>query len=310
MERWICVDNVTKILEGKKIIKNLSLNIRQNEIFGIVGPSGSGKTTFLKTLIGFYKIDAGRIFIRDKEISRNLNIIRRIFGFTTQENCFYGELNLLENIEYFGKMFGIKSDVIKQRSEILLKMVGLWDSKDKLASNISGGMKRRLDLVISLIHDPKILILDELTAGLDPLLRREILDIIRAINESGVTIIMSSHMLDEIEDLCDNIVFIKDGSLVLHASPKDIKKKLYNYEQVEIVSYPGNYQKFLKELSRMEHNVLRYTIVKKKLVLYTKKAPLSLLHIMDSLNNTGESLIDIEVKKPKLEEAFHSLYKK
>ena len=226
----ISFQNVYKKIEGNLILKNITLDIFPHEIFGLIGASGAGKTTLLRCLIGFYKINSGNILYQEKNISKNQHLIRKIFGFGSQDNCFYEKLSLKENIKYFGRLYGLPDKEIEERAEHLLELVELSDVKHTLAKNLSGGMKRRLDLACSLVNSPQILILDEPTAGLDPTLRKHMWDLIVKINQAGTTVIVSSHLLSEIGHFCTRIGIINHGEL-LKVGPPDVLKEMYSRDE-------------------------------------------------------------------------------
>jgi len=182
------IKKVTKIFGRNTVLNDVDLNIPQNKIFGIIGESGSGKTTLLKSIIGFVKPDSGIITFEGREVSRSMETIRERFGFASQENCFYPKLNVRENLEFFGTLYGLSSKLIDSNIKKLLKFVELEDAEKTLAENLSSGMQRRLDIACSLINNPKVLIMDEPTQDLDPVLRKEIVNLIRKINENGTKV--------------------------------------------------------------------------------------------------------------------------
>src|SRR3989344_6354616 len=192
----IKIDSVSKSFKDKKILENISINIMEGEIFGIIGVSGAGKTTLLEVMSGFQKPDSGNVFFRSDEVLLNkesitnyksvlkdLKAIKRMYGFATQEPSFYEELTINENLDYFGSLYDIKSATLKGNMNTAINLVCLAEAKDRLAKNLSGGMQKRLDIACSLVHSPKILILDEPTADLDPLLRNHIWRLVRKINK-------------------------------------------------------------------------------------------------------------------------------
>ncbi len=213
-----CIEfnNISKSFGQVPVLRTLNLKIQEQDFIGLIGKSGEGKTTLLRTLIGFYKPDNGQIIFKGKEITNKTKILRNIVGFCTQENSFYPELTLEENLYLFGRMYDIKRKILAQRIERLLKLVDLHEKKKKLAGEMSGGMKRRLDFAIALIHDPEIIILDEPTTGLDPIMRQNIWNLIEQINKQGKTIIVCSHLLDFIEDKCKKIAVLKKGDIELY----------------------------------------------------------------------------------------------
>jgi ABC-2 type transport system ATP-binding protein len=299
--------SVNKGFDGKKILDGVTLSINRGELFGIIGTSGAGKTTLLKLLIGYYAPDSGKILYNGKDITHDSIRLRRIFGFATQDNCFYEELNVMDNMRYFGKMYGLSGKKIMEKSEYLLKLVGLWNSRTKKAANLSGGMQRRLDLAISIIHEPDILILDEPTSGLDIIIRKKMWALIQQINLMGVTIIMSSHMLDEMEYLCTDIAMIKDGKILMKGSPNQLEMFYSKNEEVHLESYPGNYKKIISALNHFGVQTYYPRAEGRKLIFYTQSAYNVMKHVMPVLESLNETLIGIKIDKPSLDEVFEAV---
>ncbi len=213
-----------------KVIKNLDLKIYDNEIFGFIGTSGAGKTTLLRVLMGFYKVDSGKVIYKGHNITKKPHIIRNIVGFCTQENSFYPELTIRENLQYFGRLYCLNPKKLTKQVKYLLNLVDLERHQNTLSGRISGGMKRRLDFAITLIHDPEILILDEPTTGLDPIIRDNIWNLITKINKSGKTIIVTSHLLDFIEKHCNRIGILNFGRMIKVNTPNKLSS-LYPKEK-------------------------------------------------------------------------------
>ncbi len=229
-EPLIMFDHISKTFGEKKVIKDLSLSIHPREIFGIVGKSGAGKSTLIKMLIGFYRVDSGKILFHNKDITKNPRLIKQVVGFCTQDNSFYPELTVEENLFYYGRLYGLSSSEITKRSSELLDQMGIFSSKDALASSLSGGMKRRLDFSIALIHHPHLLILDEPTTGLDPITEKRIWDLISDLASRGISILVISHMLDFVEKYCNTIGFLAAGQIVAIGTPSHFRKK-YSHKE-------------------------------------------------------------------------------
>lgn len=298
--------NVHKNFGDRTVIKDVSFDIKQGEIFGLIGVSGAGKTTLLRCLIGFFKVDSGKILYDNMDISKNLGVIRKIFGFATQDNCFYQELTVRENMKYFGKMYKLSAEKIKSNTEKLLKLVHIWDSRDMIAKDLSGGMQRRLDLAISLIHNPKILILDEPTTGLDPMLRKYMWNLIKKINGLGITVIISSHLINEMEHLCTDVAIVKDGCIIVKGSPDQLKDLYSKNEEIHLETYPGRYEYIVKALRHQGINISYVRHEEHKVVLYVPKAEKTLHHILHILEYINEKLLDVDVNKPTLGEVFEA----
>ncbi|MBI5390504.1 ABC transporter ATP-binding protein [Candidatus Woesearchaeota archaeon] len=302
----ILFEHVTKKLGNKDILKDISFQIFPGETFGIIGPSGSGKTTLLRTLIGFYGADKGKIYYQQRDITTNLKMIRQLFGFASQENCFYDELSCVQNLKYFGTLYGLTDEVIKSNSHDLLSLVGLLDMSDELARNLSGGMKRRLDVACALMHNPKVLIMDEPTVGLDPVLRKSMWHVIKAIAQHGTTIILTSHLMDEIEHLCNGVAMISAGRLLAVGSPNRLKEMYSSNEEIQLESFPGRYNALLQQLYEQKMPISFFVNRGSRLVIYTKQAETVLHAILHLLEKSGEKLLDVDVNKPNLDEVFEA----
>jgi len=320
----ICLklNNVTKQF-GKKIVLNkVNLDIQTGEIFGIIGLSGSGKTTLLNTAIGFISPEGGDVLFKlehlleykDDTISyrsvfQNSDDVKRTFGFAAQTPSFYSKLNCLENLEYFGSLYNMSRDVRKTNSEILLQLMGLYDSRYLAAGKLSGGMQKRLDIACALIHDPKVLILDEPTADLDPILRKQMWYLINQINEKGTTIVLSSHFLDELELLCDRVGILHVGKIIKSGTPDEIKNYYSKEEEIKLETSPGKYNKIINALKKdtKELVIKKMAIQDNKLIIYTQQAEKSLHQVLHLLENLDEILIDVVVEKPTLQEVLERL---
>jgi ABC-2 type transport system ATP-binding protein len=206
---FIVFRNIFKSFGSKNVLKNLNLSVHKGEVYGLIGPSGCGKSTLMKLLLGIYAPDKGDIIIDGKSLSKNLLEIRKYVGYVTQENSFYYKLTVLENMIYYNNLYGTRTG--NARLLRILKDVNLDKSIDVVSERISGGMKRRLDFAISLIHDPEILVLDEPTTGLDPLLVKQFWEIVKMQKK---TLIVSSHIFSEIEDNCTKFGIMNKGLII------------------------------------------------------------------------------------------------
>ncbi len=217
--------NIKKRYGSKTVLSDVSFKIKEGEIFGLIGTSGSGKTTIFKILIGICPIEEGRVLFQGRNALHNLKKLRKNTGFGTQNNTLFEELSLYENSVYFGKLYGMKKKNIRAKFEELVSLLGLMGFENYLVKNLSGGMVKRANLLVSLLHDPDLLVLDEPTVGLDPLLRKTLWDYIKQINESGTTIVVTSHLLEEMEANCNRIGILGSGRILSVDSPEGYKKK-------------------------------------------------------------------------------------
>lgn len=215
---------VKKEFKDKKILNDVTLKIIKGEIFGLAGRSGSGKTTLLRILVGITKEDSGKIIFEGKTIKGKRDYLHINSGFASQENTLIDELTLRENAEYFGRLSRVSLRLIKTRFMELVKLVDLMGAEDVLVKYLSGGMRKRANFLVSLIHNPKLLILDEPTAGLDFILRRSLWKYIHDINKNGTTILVTSHLLDEVEENCDRIAMLDLGKVLALGTPKQYRE--------------------------------------------------------------------------------------
>jgi ABC-2 type transport system ATP-binding protein len=214
MKPFLSLKNICKQFGKKKVLKNLSLDLYEGEILGLIGRSGCGKSTLIKVLVGYYEADSGKIIFHGQDITGNFREVKGIVGYTTQDNSFYEKLTVLENMKYYANLYNVKRRERKQRIEELLQAVQLEPAKNTIAGSISGGMKRRLDFAISLLHKPRLVILDEPTTGLDPVLVEKFWAIVTSVaKKENITVLVSSHQLSEIKSYCNKAAVMSDGRI-------------------------------------------------------------------------------------------------
>ena len=207
---------------------HLNLKIAEGESFGLFGPNGAGKTTLINLMTGLFSLREGSIRILGSEINQRNKSIKKEFGFIPQDFSFYEELSPVQNLEFFGAWSGLHKQEIKKRTAELLEILGLTEVRHKQVRKFSGGMKRRLNLSIGMIHQPKILFLDEPTVGVDVQTRYAIINYLKELNKNGTTLIYTSHQLIEAEDLCEKVALIDKGKIIAH---DDLDKLLSEHRQ-------------------------------------------------------------------------------
>jgi ABC-2 type transport system ATP-binding protein len=232
--------NVKKRFGKRVILDGINLEIDEGEIFGIIGMSGSGKSTILNILIGYYEPEEGDILFysyKDKKYKsaiKDIIELRKTFGFAAQDPSFYPKLTVEENLLHFGALYKLSKKTRRENAKHLLEMAELSDAKRQLAQSLSGGMEKRLSVACSLIHSPKVLILDEPTADLDPIRRRETWQLIKEFHKKGTTIIIASHFLSELEPVCTKIAILHDHKIAAVGTLSQLKK-YYNKSSLEAV---------------------------------------------------------------------------
>ncbi|WP_019004035.1 ABC transporter ATP-binding protein [Cohnella laeviribosi] len=213
---------VTRRFGRRTVLDRLTLRVGRGELFGLLGPSGSGKTTLIKLITGIDKADGGTVELLGERMPK-LSMFRR-FGYMAQSDALYNELTAKENLLFFASLYGLKGVKRSERIQAAAAVVDLLDHLEKPVAAFSGGMKRRLSLAIALLHEPELLVLDEPTVGIDPVLRRSIWQELLRWRDSGTTIILTTHVMDEAEH-CDRIGLIRDGRLTAVGSPGELKAR-------------------------------------------------------------------------------------
>lgn len=227
----ITIESLTKNFGNLLAVNDLSLSIERGEIFGLLGPNGAGKTTLIHSIMGIYKLKSGKINVLGYNIPKNKNDARRNIGFMPQETAIYIDLTPMQNALFYGRIFGMKDSHIKEKIGDLFQLLALTEKTNKLCRTLSGGQKRRVSLGIALLNDPQILILDEPTVGVDPVLRKEFWEYFEDLKSQGKTIIISTHITDE-AIRTDRVGLMMDGRLLAVGNPKDLMSK-YSVDTLE-----------------------------------------------------------------------------
>ncbi len=220
MQPLIKIVNLTKSFDKNIVLDKINLDILPDKIIGIAGRSGAGKTTLLKSIIGCLNIDEGDIYFQIKKkptalkfLKKERSIFHTFFGFSTQEGSFYENLSVQENLLFYGSLYNKPKEEVQRGADELVSLVGISDKKNTLAKHLSSGMQKRLDIACSLIHNPKIILMDEPTAHLDQENGKNIWKLIKKINKKNTTVILTSHSLKELKEVCHKVYFLHDSKL-------------------------------------------------------------------------------------------------
>jgi len=229
------IRDLTKIYKGsdEPAINMLSLDIFPGEIFGLLGPNGAGKTTTISILCGLFAPTKGSVTIDGMDIRAHLGSIKQIIGVVPQDIALYPTLTAWENLTFFGNMYGLRGKLLHDRIHKSLEVFGIEKHAKRRISSFSGGMKRRVNLIAGLLHNPKILFLDEPTAGIDVQSRVVILDYLKELNKKGTLIIYTSHYMEEAENLCSRVAIIDRGVIISLGNPKQLVAEHPEYKNLE-----------------------------------------------------------------------------
>jgi len=274
------VENLTKSFDSKKVLDNIFFSVKKDEVFGLLGPNGAGKTTMIRVILDILKPDAGEIKIFGKSFSEK---IKERIGYLPEESGLYKKLKVFDCIKYFASLKGMEN--IDSKIDYWLKKLNLQEYKNKNVQELSKGMQRQLQFIISTIHNPDILILDEPFYGLDPINKKLIKDTLLELKNKGMTIIMSTHQMDEVERMCDRILMINKGRKVLYGNLNEIKSKhgfsimveyegkLPKPEGIKKVNDYGNYAELILEKNANTQTILKSLAEKVELKKFEVKTP-------------------------------------
>jgi ABC-2 type transport system ATP-binding protein len=219
----LCLEHLNKAYGDRPVLQDLSFTIPTGEVYGLLGPNGAGKTTTINILCNLLKADSGTVRIGDRPVSE---ATKALIGVVPQENLLYRSLSCRETLLFFGKIYGLTGTHLQQRVQTCLEAVNLADRADSVVETLSGGMKRRLSMAIALVHQPKLVILDEPTTGLDIEARYEVWTFIRQLREEGITVLLTTHLLEEAERLCQRIGILKGGQLMAEGTLEELRQRI------------------------------------------------------------------------------------
>lgn len=298
------VTNLIKEYGNFKAVDNLSLEVKKGEIFGFLGPNGAGKTTTINMICGLIPLSGGEIYLNGVSMRNDKYGMRSLIGMCPQNILIWKDLTCIEQIEFMGEMYDIPRKVARERGLKLLDSMQLLEKKDKLGRTLSGGMQRRLNIILALIHDPEIVILDEPEAGLDPQSRVLVREYIKNLSQTK-TVILTTHDMDEAERLCDRIAIIDGGKLISLGTSKELKNRSGNSEILEIrIDDVNNSETLLKQLKRFSD---RAEINDNIISLRGENILEKISGIVEIIKRNNVSVDDIKVRKKTLEDVFIQL---
>ncbi len=300
-------ENLTKQYGALTAVKDLNLEVYEGEVFGFLGPNGAGKTTAINMMCGLLKPDAGQVTIRGKPVINGNDGVRSRVGVCPQDIVLWERLTCLEQLQFIGQMYGLSGRKARQRSEKLLDELDLADKRDQQARTLSGGMQRRLNLAMALVHDPEIAVLDEPEAGLDPQSRVKVRQYIQSLARQK-TVILTTHNMDEAERVADRVAIIDHGKLLVLDTPDALKRRVGEGDVVEI-DLNGPIDKTQELLAAIEPLVSQVSLDSERGLLTVRalNAVAALPAILTALENLDLKAGDVRVRENTLEDVFIQL---
>lgn len=296
------ISNLRKKFGNFIAVDGLSFNVYKNEVFGFLGPNGAGKTTAINMICGLSPATAGEIVILGNKI-KNKNQIRTHIGICPQENIFWQKLTCLEQLIFMGEMYDLSKKTARTRSRELLEMMGLTEKSNVLAAKLSGGMKRRLNICLALIHDPEILILDEPEVGLDPQSRILVRNFIKTLAQEK-TIILTTHNMDEADRLADRVAIIDYGKLLLLDTPANLKKTIGEGDILEIQLDLVEAEKIQKVVDVLSKICDQVNVTGNSIIIKAKNLIELVSEITSKINAQDLKIKEIKMRENTLEDVF------
>ncbi len=300
----ILVDSLQKSYGELRAVDGISFGVSEGELFGFLGPNGAGKTTTLSMICGLLKPDGGRVIVNDIDVWQTPKAAKRVLGLVPQDIALYEELTARENLRFWGGLYNLSSSELKSNMEKWLDRVGLTDRANDAVSKYSGGMKRRLNLAVGMIHNPKIVLLDEPTVGIDPQARNTIMEIIREIAREGVTILFTTHHLEEAENLCQRIAIMDHGKILQIGSVDELARVVGDGE---LATFRGSFTPVSIKSALAGIDVNYISLADGSATLGFKPNGINISVLIHKLSEAGIVIENLSMQKPSLESVFLKL---
>ncbi|MDR4890466.1 ABC transporter ATP-binding protein [Fredinandcohnia sp. QZ13] len=295
--------DLSKKYKQKFAAQGINMFLEKGEIVGLLGPNGAGKSTTISMLSSLVVPTSGDVRLMNESTIKHPHNIRKILGVVPQEIALYTDLSAEENLRFFGEIYRLKGAELKQRIEEVLEQIGLTDRRKDLVKTFSGGMKRRLNIGVALLHNPEIIIMDEPTVGIDPQSRNYILETVKRLNkERGMTVLYTSHYMEEVEFLCDRIYIMDKGHIIASGTKEELKNILSSENTISIKVERANEE--FTQLLEADSTVRQVKVQDRDVTVIVPKEYNLFQKISQFAEETGTVLISVEVKAPTLEDVF------
>ena len=304
---------MSSILEAKDLVKNygefqavkgISFDIREGEIFSLLGPNGAGKTTTIAMLSTLFKPTSGDAIIDGHSITKDAMAVKQVIGVVPQELALYEDLSARENLVFWGQMYGLSGRKLNDRVEEVLKQIDLVERAKNKVKTYSGGMKRRVNIGVGLLHKPRLLFMDEPTVGIDPQSRRAILDTVKDLNQQGMTVLYTTHYMEEAAELSNRVGIIDHGELIALGTQEELTRKVGEMDTLILHISENEDSKTLAALLKGLDCVLDATATDHQVSIITPQAEDILAPVVSKANESGIKIRSIDIREPNLEAVF------
>ncbi|PLS16117.1 export ABC transporter ATP-binding protein [Bacillus sp. M6-12] len=303
----LIVEDIKKTFSQMEVVRGISFTVQKGESFGLLGPNGAGKSTTIGMICGLLSCDSGEITVSGSSVKRRPMDIKRKIGVVPQEIALYPTMSAKDNLLFWGKMYGLSGAQARKRADEVLEFVGLADRAKHKIETFSGGMKRRINIGASLMHEPELLIMDEPTVGIDPQSRNHILETVKELNKQGMTVIYTSHYMEEVDFLCNRIGIVDQGKMIALGTKDDLCKRLAGGTAIKMSlnSLDDSFIESIKALSNVERIIANPE--DGTLEVFVNNHQIVMGDIMGCAIKNKLQVLSFEVKEPNLESLFLSL---
>ena len=301
-QKAIQVEDLYKNFDHVQAVNGISFNIEKDEIFSLLGPNGAGKSTTISILSTLSEPTKGDAVVMGHSVQTEPMAVKKTIGVVPQEIALYPDLSAQENLNFWGKMYGLQSSERKNRVEEVLEIVGLADRKKDRVDTYSGGMKRRINIGIALLHKPAVIIMDEPTVGIDPQSRRNILDNVKALNREGMTVLYTTHYMEEAQEISDRIAIMDQGEIIASGTHEELVKLVEEQDRIDLTVNKDPTQ--LTDLWQKIDGVHKISTQNGKVTLLVEDSNLLLPKLFEVANQVDARITSVEIFEPNLEAVF------
>ena len=294
--------NLRKHFNGIQAVQGISFNVQAGEIFSLLGPNGAGKSTTISMLSGLLEPDEGDALVSGHSILREAQAARAALGVVPQDIALYPDLSAAENLTFWGKMYGLRGKLLRQRVDEVLDIIGLADRRNGRVGTFSGGMKRRVNIGVALLHHPQVVIMDEPTVGIDPQSRRHILDNVKELNRQGMTVLYTTHYMEEAAELSDHIAIMDQGKLIAYGSHAELIRLVGEKTRLDLLLNVESSR--IIEAWQAVEGVSRVFGEDGKVIVLVDDSNLVLPRLFEAATRTGARITSAEIHEPNLEAVF------
>jgi len=298
----IQVTNLHKSFGEIKAVQGVSFDVQPGEIFGLLGPNGAGKTTTISMLATLLRPDEGDALVMGHSIRRDPMAVKSVLGVVPQEIALYEDLSARENLTFWGKMYGLRGAVLRQRVNEVLELIGLSDRAKGRVSTFSGGMKRRVNIGVALLHKPQVIYMDEPTVGIDPQSRRNILDSVVTLKNQGMTVLYTTHYMEEAQELCDHIAIMDHGQLIACGTHEELVKLVGQQTRIDLTLNVEAGR--VLEAWRAVEGVSRVSTENGQVTVLVEDSNVVLPRLFETATRLAARITSVNIREPNLEAVF------